>query len=170
MNKVTIKNCTIYHGDCFEILPEISEADCMITDPPYGCTKNDWDYDIDLDKFWELGKAACKKNAPFAIFCQMPFAARLYMSNPKMFRYEWIYKKPKPTNFLNAKLRPLSGHESIYIFCSCLPKYKPQMKNGKSRKFYGNDYKNGCYKYKALGASAERKSDRYPVFYNRCSP
>jgi site-specific DNA-methyltransferase (adenine-specific) len=26
---------TIYHGDCREILPQVN-ADCCITDPPYG--------------------------------------------------------------------------------------------------------------------------------------
>jgi site-specific DNA-methyltransferase (adenine-specific) len=30
---------TIYHGDCREILPEISGADLVVTDPPYGV---DW--------------------------------------------------------------------------------------------------------------------------------
>ena len=27
---------TIYHGDCREVLPMISEHDCIVTDPPYG--------------------------------------------------------------------------------------------------------------------------------------
>jgi site-specific DNA-methyltransferase (adenine-specific) len=27
---------TIYHGDCREILPQISKADLVLTDPPYG--------------------------------------------------------------------------------------------------------------------------------------
>lgn len=128
MNKITIKNYTLYHGDCFEILPEISGADAMITDPPYGCTCNGWDYDIDLDAFWRLSKAACKKNAPFVIFCQMPFAARLYMSNPKMFRYEWIYKKPVVTGFLDARKKPLRAHELVYVFCEKMPEYRPQKK------------------------------------------
>lgn len=28
--------CTIYHGDCREILPEIGPVDLVLTDPPYG--------------------------------------------------------------------------------------------------------------------------------------
>ena len=27
---------TIYHGDCMDVLPQIGEVDCVVTDPPYG--------------------------------------------------------------------------------------------------------------------------------------
>lgn len=33
---VTIGECTLYHGDCLEILPTLPKADAVITDPPYG--------------------------------------------------------------------------------------------------------------------------------------
>lgn len=34
---------TLYHGDCREILPEIVDADVVVTDPPYGETSLSWD-------------------------------------------------------------------------------------------------------------------------------
>ena len=36
MNKVQIKNCTLYHADCIDVLDEIGKIDVVITDPPYG--------------------------------------------------------------------------------------------------------------------------------------
>lgn len=30
------KYCTIYYGDCLEILPELPKVDLVLTDPPYG--------------------------------------------------------------------------------------------------------------------------------------
>lgn len=30
------KSCTIYHGDCREILPTLDKVDLVLTDPPYG--------------------------------------------------------------------------------------------------------------------------------------
>lgn len=30
------ESCTIYHGDCAEILPELGRFDLLLTDPPYG--------------------------------------------------------------------------------------------------------------------------------------
>lgn len=33
--KETIGNCTLYLGDCFEILPALGKIDAVVTDPPY---------------------------------------------------------------------------------------------------------------------------------------
>ena len=34
---------TIYHGDCREILPTLEKVDLVLTDPPYGIGKAEWD-------------------------------------------------------------------------------------------------------------------------------
>lgn len=34
--KEVIGDCTLYLGDCIELLPKIERVDCVITDPPYG--------------------------------------------------------------------------------------------------------------------------------------
>ena len=36
MNPVQIGDCTLYQGDCLEILPTLPKVDAVITDPPYG--------------------------------------------------------------------------------------------------------------------------------------
>lgn len=35
LTKVEIGSATLYHGDCFEILPALGTVDAVITDPPY---------------------------------------------------------------------------------------------------------------------------------------
>ena len=37
------ESVTIYHGDCREILPLLDRVDLVLTDPPYGVGKADWD-------------------------------------------------------------------------------------------------------------------------------
>jgi site-specific DNA-methyltransferase (adenine-specific) len=34
--KVTIGTATLYRADCFDILPQLSDIDAVVTDPPYG--------------------------------------------------------------------------------------------------------------------------------------
>ena len=36
MSKVQIGNCTLYLGDCLEIMPTLGKVDAVVTDPPYG--------------------------------------------------------------------------------------------------------------------------------------
>lgn len=38
------------------------------------------------------------------------------MSNPKWFKYEWIWEKEQGTNFGNANYSPMKVHENILIF------------------------------------------------------
>ena len=39
---------TIYHGDCREILPTLEPVDLVLTDPPYGVNKAEWDQNYDI--------------------------------------------------------------------------------------------------------------------------
>src|SRR5690606_9891069 len=41
---VFIGNATLYLGDCLDILPTLPKVDAVITDPPYGRVKGDFDY------------------------------------------------------------------------------------------------------------------------------
>ena len=38
------------------------------------------------------------------------------MSNPDLFKYEWIWEKNRTVGFLNAKNAPLKKHESVLVF------------------------------------------------------
>lgn len=42
--------CTIYHGDCREILPSLPRVDLVLTDPPYGVDKAAWDTVLPMDR------------------------------------------------------------------------------------------------------------------------
>jgi DNA modification methylase len=39
-------HCTIYHADCREVLPGLAPVDLVLTDPPYGIGKADWDGEV----------------------------------------------------------------------------------------------------------------------------
>ena len=123
----------IYHSDCIDgmkILPDNS-VDMVLTDPPYGTTQNKWDTVVDMDAFWKEIKRVTKKNSAILIFTQMPFTATAVMSNPKMFRYEWICEKANSTGFLNARRMPMKCHENVLVFYNKLPVYYPIMEHGK---------------------------------------
>lgn len=100
--------------------------DLILCDLPYGTTQNKWDTVIPFDKLWTQYNRIIKDNGAILLFSQMPFGANLIMSNPKMFRYEWIWEKEQVTGWLNAKKMPLKKHENILVFYKHLPIYNPQ--------------------------------------------
>ena len=118
-------------GDCLERLKEIpaGSVDMILTDPPYGTTSCKWDSIIPLDKMWEQLKRVIKSNGAIVIFGAEPFTANLICSNLKNFKYNWIWKKDKATNHLNAKKQPMRITENISVFYSKPCTYKPILKN-----------------------------------------
>lgn len=44
--------CTIYHGDCRNILPHLGPVDLVLTDPPYGVSYSTWDKSVPRPQDW----------------------------------------------------------------------------------------------------------------------
>ncbi|HHX81286.1 MAG TPA: site-specific DNA-methyltransferase [Acholeplasmataceae bacterium] len=114
--------------DCLEgmkLIPDKS-IDMILCDLPYGTTACKWDNVIPFEPLWEQYKRIIKDNGAIVLFGSQPFTSALVMSNPKMFRYEWIWKKTKATLFQHANKMPLRNHENICVFYKKLPTYNPQ--------------------------------------------
>lgn len=105
-------------GDCLEKMKDIPDGsvDAIITDPPYGTTACKWDSVIPFEPMWEQLKRVTKKNGAIVLFGSQPFTSALVMSNPKMFKYEWVWEKPNGTNFISTKYQPFRVHENISVF------------------------------------------------------
>ena len=115
-------------GDCLEIMKSIPSGsiDAIITDPPYGTTACKWDSVINLELMWKQLKRIIKPNGAIVLFSAQPFTSALVMSNPKMFKYDWVWKKNRGTGHLNAKKQPMRDKEDIIVFYKKQCKYNPQ--------------------------------------------
>jgi site-specific DNA-methyltransferase (adenine-specific) len=108
---------TIYHGDCLEIMPTLTEqVDAVIADPPYGTTACSWDTVIPFVPMWTQIKRLVKPRAAVVLFGSQPFTSALVMSNPKWFKYQWVWRKSRPTSFVHAKNMPMRITEDIAVF------------------------------------------------------
>ena len=133
MKKVIIGDCELYLGDCLERMKEIPDGsvDMVLTDPPYGTTACKWDSVIPFEQMWEQLKRIIKPNGAIVFTASQPFTSALVMSQPKLFRYEWIWEKSIATQFLDAKRKPLKKHESVLVFAKKQTTYNPQFSSGK---------------------------------------
>ena len=120
----------LYNGDCLKVMDELIEqgvkVDAIITDPPYGTTACKWDSIIPFDEMWIRLNKLIKPNGAIVLFGSQPFTSALIMSNPKKFRYEWVWEKQYATNFMGAKSAPLKYHENIIVFSLNKHDYYPQ--------------------------------------------
>jgi site-specific DNA-methyltransferase (adenine-specific) len=48
-----------------------------------------------------------------------------------MFKYDWVWQKPKGTGHLNAKKQPMRDKEDVLVFYKKQCTYNPQMTEGK---------------------------------------
>ena len=62
----------IYRSDCFDIFPKIDDntIDIVLVDLPFGCTSNDWDVKINLDKMRKQLKRICKSHTTYIFTVQ----------------------------------------------------------------------------------------------------
>lgn len=125
---------SIINADCLEAMKYIADKsiDCIICDLPYGITSCKWDTVIPFELLWEQYKRIIKPNGAIALFGSQPFSSALVMSNPKWFKYEWIWEKPQGTGSFNANRRPLSSHENICVFANGRSAYYPQKTEAKT--------------------------------------
>lgn len=105
--------------------------DMILCDLPYGTTVCKWDSVIPFEPLWKQYNRIIKNNGAIVLFGSEPFSTKLRHSNLKMFRYDWIWRKPKGSGFYNAKKMPLKNHEIVSVFYKKLPTYNPQMSKGK---------------------------------------
>jgi len=122
----------VIEGDCLEVMKQLPDnsVDMVLCDLPYGTTQNKWDSVIPLDELWKQYQRIVKDDGAIVLTSQGMFTAELMVSNPKMFRYKWVWEKSKSTNFLNAKKQPLRKHEDVCVFYKKQPVYHPQMIEG----------------------------------------
>jgi len=155
---------SLYKGDCIEVMKEIDDKsiDMVLCDLPYGVTaRNKWDIIIPFDKLWEQWKRIAKESCPIVLTAIQPFTSVVVMSNPEMFKYEWIWEKQQGTGFLNAKKQPLRNHEQVLVFYRKQPVYNPQFTSGKPYKCKSG--KSSLNYGEQISVVTENIGKRYPL-------
>jgi site-specific DNA-methyltransferase (adenine-specific) len=108
------------------LLPDKS-VDMILCDLPYGTTACKWDTIIPFEPLWKEYKRIIKDNGAIVLTASQPFTSALVMSNPDMFKYEWIWKKSRPSGMVLCKKQPMRNHENILVFYKNQSTYNPIM-------------------------------------------
>ena len=150
--------------DCLEGMRQIPDGtiDAVICDLPYGTTRNQWDSVIPLDKLWAEYRRIIKERGAIVLFSQQPFTSALIMSNPQMFKYEWIWEKENGSGFLNANYCPMKIHENVLVFSKSAACF---VKNPTDAMIYNPQFRKGrAYRSKAISTSKNYDAKAYKPF------
>ncbi|MEK4132000.1 site-specific DNA-methyltransferase [Solibacillus sp. FSL W8-0474] len=165
----------VIHGDCLEEMKKIPDKsiDMILCDLPYGTTHCKWDAIIPFGPLWEQYERIIKDNGAIVLTATQPFTSALVMSNPKLFKCEWIYNKTMLVNPAQVKKYPAKKHENVLIFCKTTPVYNPQMEMGDPYKDNRNTMRTktgvfgeGTKKRKPIINSGERYPSSVQLFKN----
>ena len=156
---------TLWHGDCLELMKNIPDrsVDLILTDLPYGTTRNQWDSVIPFDRMWMNINRVIKENGTVALFGAEPFSSMLRCSNLDMYKYDWIWSKGVGSGFLNAKKQPLRSHETISIFYKKQSPYYPVMTKGEKCHSRGKSSKANTHTYNSYGIVETEEDMKYPL-------
>ena len=88
------------------------------------CYQHDINYDEAVTSFnenkisglWTHYERIIKDDGAIVLFGSEPFSTQLRSSNPKLYKYDWIWKKTTVDGFFNAQCRPLKTVELISVF------------------------------------------------------
>ena len=112
------KRVLLKQGDCLELMKEIPDKsiDLVLCDLPYGTTASNWDKALPMNLLWEQYDRIIKDVGSVVLFASGMFEPRVILSNLEHYKYKWVWVKNKSTNFVHAKNRPMTKHESILVF------------------------------------------------------
>lgn len=113
---------SLMQGDCLSLLKEVTDksVDLVIADLPYGTinwqSPYAWDEALPMSSLWPEYWRIVKPNGVVCLFGNEPFATMVRASCIHRYKYDWVWVKSKKGGFVNAKVRPLKGHELIMVF------------------------------------------------------
>ena len=155
----------IYNEDCLEGMKRIPDksVDMILCDLPYGTTACKWDTIIPFEPLWEQYERVIKDNGAIVLTASQPFTSNLVMSNPNIFKYEWIWDKKNVSNPFIAKYQPLKQHESILVFGKGTVNYYPIMTPRDKVRKYKDKYGGGeAFNKKGTGEKEYTLKFKYP--------
>ena len=117
---------------------------------------------IPFEPLWEQYKRVIKDKGAIVLTASHPFTNTLISSNKKMYRYNSVWKKSRPSNPFLANKQPLKYHEDICIFYKKQPTYNPIQTIGRKNK----SSKGSKSKHELLGSEYEwepnTSNEKYP--------
>jgi site-specific DNA-methyltransferase (adenine-specific) len=131
---VQMGHCRLWQADCLQvfqagIIPAHS-VHLVLADLPYGKTACSWDSVLPLQELWAAYTRLLTPAGAVLLTASEGFDLTLYQSNPRWYRYKFVWRKNNIANPMLVTTQPGRIHEYVLVFCRRRPTYNPQMTTG----------------------------------------
>jgi site-specific DNA-methyltransferase (adenine-specific) len=127
-------DATLWQADCMPLLQSAlipaHSVDLILADLPYGQTACRWDSVLPLAPLWQAYTRLLTPGGAVVLPAGEGFDLTLYQSNPRWYRYKFVWRKHKIANPLLVKTQPSRVHEYVLVFAPGRVTYTPQMTTG----------------------------------------
>lgn len=140
--KEIIEDCTLYLGDCLDIMPTLEKVDAVVTDPPYLYLNHKLDRYFNYVEWIEQVFNVTKENASFGFFGRGVSLAQWICEADKMgfkFKEEIVWNKIKTSSPFSSLGRV---HELFILFAKGNFKLNKVYINHIEDRFNVEDFKN----------------------------
>jgi site-specific DNA-methyltransferase (adenine-specific) len=131
---VHLGDCTLWQADCFAVFQAgviaPHSVDLILADLPYGKTACSWDSVLPLEALWQCYTRVLKPSGAVLLTAAEGFDLTLYQSNPRWYRYKFVWRKRNIANPMLVATQPGRVHEYVLVFARRQPTYHPQMTTG----------------------------------------
>jgi len=103
----------LYLGDCLEIMPHLEPVDLVLTDPPYGVDKAEWDNLFPASEVWATLKGVMKTGSSLLVFPGEKDIKPKITMLLSVFDYQWVIPWYKP-NAMQFGKTGYSKHSLIW--------------------------------------------------------
>jgi site-specific DNA-methyltransferase (adenine-specific) len=135
----------LIHANYKDILPLLPfKIETVVTDPPYGVTKNKWDSSGEVDFISNI-LPYITNDCNIIVTATLLYASQLLCKYSDIFSHDLVWHKTVGSGQLNINRQPLRTHEHILIFRQAGSKYNRLKTEGDSYTISRNITTTQCY-------------------------
>lgn len=115
---MTSRMIELIQADAMDVMATIPDqsVDLIVADLPYSKTALPWDRRLPMTALWDEWRRILTSRGTVVAFGVGHFSIELAAAALDLYKYSLVWRKPRPTQHMHVRNRPLAAHEDVLVF------------------------------------------------------